>query len=146
MNSLNTKAQTFDSSKEYRRQQAMQSARLREELRKKKDDWSDVFPDKDRASMFDAGIPAPYEQAKTIIDDLAKTIIEKRDPVRGGMPFREWRQLAVNEIAQALEKAEATYRRKWYWTKVAILGTTCAVITISFWASAYFYLVAVAPK
>lgn len=73
------------------------------------------------------------ETATDIIDNLAETIIEQRDPVQKGMPYRVWKQLAIRLIADHLHHVEKKHRQTWRNAKLVMLAVAVGTATISFW-------------
>lgn len=73
------------------------------------------------------------ETATDIIDNLAETIIEHRDPVQKGMPYRVWKQLAIRLIADHLYHVEKRHRQTWKNAKLVMLAVAIGSATISFW-------------
>ena len=73
------------------------------------------------------------ETATDIIDNLAETIIEHRDPVQKGMPYRVWKQLAIRLIADHLYHVEKRHRQTWKNAKLVMLAVAIGTATVSFW-------------
>lgn len=73
------------------------------------------------------------ETATDIIDGLAETIIENRDPSQKGMPYRLWKQLAVREIANHLHHVEKRHKQTWRNARLVLLAVAVGTATVSFW-------------
>ncbi len=76
--------------------------------------------------------PAAEERAEGIVRRLEQFIRDNRTP-EGGMRFRKWREMAFQEITDAVRDAENEWRRdqrfvdRFFWTSAS------ALVTLGFW-------------
>jgi hypothetical protein len=76
--------------------------------------------------------PTPRQRGELIVKRLENFIRDGRSD-KGGMSFRRWQEMAVNEFTNALLDAERVERRdKQFMLRVITVGGL-AVITIGFW-------------
>jgi hypothetical protein len=79
-------------------------------------------------------MPTPKQRGELIVKRLENFIREGRSDT-GGMSFRRWQEMAVNEFTNALLDAEREKQRdNKFMTRVIAVGGL-AVITIGFWGA-----------
>ena len=92
------------------------------------------------ANFFESGKyrssnkPTPRQRGELIVKRLETFIRDGRSD-KGGMPFRRWQEMAVNEFTNAILDAEREERRdNRFMVRVMTVGGL-AVITIGFWGA-----------
>jgi len=78
--------------------------------------------------------PTPTERAEVIVKRLEKFIREGRTE-RGGINFKQWQELAVHEVNNAILDAERNWRGdQRFVTRGLTVGAAC-LVTIGFWGT-----------
>ncbi len=71
--------------------------------------------------------------ATDIIDSLANTITEQRNPNHKGMPFPIWKQIAIRMIADHLFQVQQKHEKKWATLTLVSVSVVIGFATLSFW-------------
>ena len=92
-------------------------------------------PGPDPAEM--EGNPSPEERADYVVRRLAQFIRDGR--TIEGMPYKQWEQMALTEIANAVADAENNMMRDDMVSKRLLFTTGAALVTIGFWGTAFAF-------
>ena len=78
--------------------------------------------------------PTPQERANLIVKRLEKFIREGRTD-QGGVAFKKWQEMAVNEVSNAIRDAERHWRNDQRFITRGLTVGAMAILTIGFWGT-----------